>query len=413
MIEIMSPAGSQECLSAAIKAGANSVYFGVDQLNMRSKAAKNFKLRDLKNIVKLCAKNNVKTYLTLNTILYDNDQETMKKICNEAKKAKITAIIASDVSAIKYAQSIGQTVHISTQTNVSNLEAVKFYSKYADVIVLARELTLNQIKNIITQIKKQNITGPSGKLIRIEVFAHGALCVSISGKCYMSLGVYNSSANRGKCLQNCRRKYRVIDDETGQELVLDNKYIMSPKDLCTIKFLDKILNAGVQVLKIEGRGRSPEYVYTVTKIYREAADAYLKKRFTKEKTKKWTKELEKVFNRGFWHGGYYLGKKLGEWSGKYGSQATTKKQYLGLTTNYFVKTKIGEFILQNDKLEIGDEILIIGPTTGVIQTKVTTIYKDEKPIKIAKKSDNITIPIPEKIRKRDKLYLVIKQTIYK
>lgn len=410
-IEIMSPVGSYEALMAAIKAGAGSVYFGVEQLNMRARTV-NFKLKDLKKIADICRKHKIKSYLTLNTIVYDNDLTLMKKICNSAKKSKITAVIASDIAAIKYANKIGLEVHLSTQTNVTNIEAVKFYSKYADVIVLARELTLEQIKKISSEIKKQKIKGPSGELIKIELFIHGALCVSVSGKCYMSLAQYNQSANRGMCLQACRRSYRVIDEETGDELKVDNKYIMSPKDLCTIGVLDKIIRAGVSVLKIEGRGRSADYVYTVTKVYKEAVESIKNKTYSKTKITAWTKELETVFNRGFWHGGYYLGKKLGEWSGAYGSKAAKEKIYVGYAENYFNKSKVAQFVLESGKIKVGDEILITGSTTGVVKTIVKSLFVDEKPAKSAKKGDDVTIQINEKVRKNDKLFLITNRKQY-
>ena len=406
-IEIMAPAGSYESLTAAINAGANSVYFGIEQLNMRARAANNFTIQDLKKIVKICQEKNVKTYLTLNTIMYDHDMNLMKKICDAAKESGLTAVICSDVAAMSYAHSINLEVHISTQANVSNVETVKFYSQFADVVVLARELTIQQIKRVTDQIKKENIKGPKGELIEIEIFVHGALCVAVSGKCYMSLGIYNSSANRGACLQNCRRSYKVIDEETGDELILDNKYIMSPKDLCTIGFIDKILESGVKVLKIEGRGRAPDYVNTVVKSYREAVESYLEGTYTKEKIDSWIKNLEKVFNRGFWHGGYYLGKQLGEWSGVYGSKATKEKVFLGRAKNYFSKPKIAEFHLETNKIEIDDEILITGPTTGIIETVVKSIFVEEKKTKSAIKGQTITIPIEEKVRPNDKLFKII------
>lgn len=405
-IEIMSPAGSFASLNAAIKAGANSVYFGIEQLNMRARSANNFKTTDLPKIVRICKKNNVKTYLTVNTILYDSDLAIMKKICNAAKKNNITAIIASDVAALQYANSIGLEVHISTQQNVSNIEAVRFFAKFAEVIVLARELSLNQIEKIIQQIKTEKITGPSGKLVRIELFAHGALCVSISGKCYMSLTTQNASANRGICRQNCRRTYRVIDEENGNELVLDNKYIMSPKDLCTIGFLDKLVKAGVSVFKLEGRGRSPDYVYTVTKCYCEAVEAVENSTYTKEKITDWTKRLEKVYNRGLWHGGYYLGKKLGEWSGAYGSHTTTQNDYIGHVTNFFRKVGVGEFVLEAGGLKLGEEVLITGETTGAVKCIIEEILIDEKPVKVAKKGDIITFKVPDRIRYNDKLFVI-------
>lgn len=405
-IEIMAPAGSFTSLRSAIKAGANSVYFGIGELNMRAKAANNFQISDLPEIVSICKEKRVKTYLTVNTVLYNEDLDKMRKICDAAKTAGITAVISCDLAVMQYAYSIGLEIHISTQQNVSNIEAVKFFAKFADVVVLARELTLEQIKDITSQIKKEKITGPSGELVQIEIFVHGALCVSISGKCYMSLAAQNKSANRGACTQICRRTYRVIDEESGNELSIDNKYIMSPKDLCTIKFLDKILDAGVKVLKIEGRGRSPDYVYTVVKCYREAADAVENGNYTKEKIKDWVKELESVYNRGFWHGGYYLGHKLGEWSGEYGSKSTKQNEYIGKALHYFSKTNIGEFVLESGDLSIGDDVLITGNTTGISKFKVESIFVDEKPVDKAKKSNIITVKVPERIRKNDKLFTV-------
>ncbi len=404
-VEIMSPAGSFASLHTAIKAGANSVYFGIEQLNMRARAANNFKTSDLPEIVKICNEKNVKTYLTVNTILYDHDLVMMKKICDAAKENKITAVIASDIAALQYAHSIGLEIHISTQQNVSNIEAVRFFANFADVIVLARELTLNQIKKIIQEIKKDNITGPSGELVKIELFAHGALCVAISGKCYMSLATENASANRGACTQNCRRSYRVTDEESGEELVVDNNYIMSPKDLCTIGFLDKIIGAGVSVLKLEGRGRSADYVHTVTKCYREAADALENGTYTKEKIEAWTAELASVYNRGFWHGGYYLGKQLGEWSGEYGSQATKQNEYIGHVTNYFRKTSIVELIIETGEIKIGDDLFVTGDNSGVIKFKLENFFLNDVPGTVAKKGDTITIPVSERLRINDKLFL--------
>jgi putative protease len=405
-IEIMAPVGSFETLHAAIKAGADSVYFGIGKLNMRARAAINFSLKDLKKIVKICNDNNVKSYLALNIVFYDDEIKEMKKICDKAKEAGVTAVIASDISAIEYARSIGLEVHISTQANVSNLEAVKFYSKYADVIVLARELSLEQIKYICDEIKKQKIKGPSGNLVRIEIFVHGALCVSISGKCYMSLALYNASANRGNCFQACRRAYRVIDEETGDELKIENKYVMSPSDLCTIRFLDKIIDSGVSVLKIEGRGRKADYVYKVVKVYKEAVEAIRKGDYTKENIEKWENELKKVYNRGFWHGGYYLGKKLGEWSGVYGSKATTEKVYVGRAINYFSKKKIAHFLIEADKLRVGDLVCVIGNKTGYAEGRIEDMMVDDKKARVAKKGDNVTFYFPEKVRPNDKLFVI-------
>ncbi|HJO01502.1 MAG: peptidase U32 family protein [Candidatus Woesearchaeota archaeon] len=404
-VEIMAPAGSFEALQAATKAGADSVYFGVGKLNMRARSA-NFKFKDLEKVAAICKKNNVKSYLALNTILYDSDMSIMKRVCNRAKKSGVNAVIVSDIAAMMYAKYIGLEAHSSTQLNISNIEAVKFFSEFTDVIIPARELTLKQIESIVKQIKKEKIKGPSGKPVKIELFCHGALCVSIAGKCYMSLATYNASANRGACLQNCRRSYKVIEEGTGNELVIDNKYVMSPKDLCTIGFLDKIVKAGVSVLKIEGRARSPEYVYEVTKAYKEAIESINRNNYTKDKIKGWTKKLKGVYNRGFWDNGYYLGKKLGQWSGTSGSKATTKKQYIGKVFNYFNKPQVAEIILEAGKLKQSDSLLITGPTTGVVQTKAETILKDDKKVREAKKKDHVTVKVSEKARKNDKVYVI-------
>lgn len=405
-IEIMSPAGTFAALQTAIKAGANSVYFGVEQLNMRARSTNNFKVTDLAEIIAICQAAGVKSYLTVNTILYDHDLTLMKKICDTAKANGVTAIIACDIAAMQYANSIGLDIHISTQQNVSNFEAVKFFAKFADVIVLARELTLKQIKTIVESIKKENILGPKGELVQIEIFAHGALCVAISGKCYMSLATQNASANRGACTQNCRRSYRVIDEETNEELVLDNKYIMSPKDLCTIQFVDQLLEAGVSVLKLEGRGRSVDYVHTVTKCYREAADAVEAGTYTKEKADAWVKELETVYNRGFWQGGYYLGKELGEWSGEYGSHTTKQNVNIGRVTHFFGNKSIGEFILESGEVRVGEELLITGDTTGMIKMTLESLFVNDAPADVAKKGDTITFPVPEHVRPNDKLFVI-------
>ncbi len=406
-IEVMSPAGSFETMTAAIQAGANAVYFGIEQLNMRARAANNFSLAEIPIIVEKCRAAGVKTYLTLNTILYNHDIILMKKICDTAKEHGIDAVIVSDIAAISYANSIGLEVHISTQQNVSNIEAVRFYAKFADVIVLARELTLTQIEQITKTITEENICGPKGQLVEIELFAHGALCVAVSGKCYMSLATDNASANRGACLQNCRRSYRVIDEESGEELVIDNKYIMSPKDLCTIGFVDKILEAGVRVLKLEGRGRSVEYVYTVTKAYREAVDSYEAGTYTPEKIAIWTTQLESVFNRGLWHGGYYLGKKLGEWSGAPGSQATKEKIYIGSAEKYFAEPKVGQFKVEAGILTTGNSIIIAGPTTGIIEATITEMRINNLIVEEAKQGDIVTIPISSVVRPSDKLFILV------
>ncbi|PJC01315.1 MAG: collagenase-like protease [Candidatus Komeilibacteria bacterium CG_4_9_14_0_8_um_filter_36_9] len=406
-IKIMAPVGSDESLMAAIQAGADAIYFGIGQLNMRSLSTVNFTTKDLARITKLCQKKNIKTYLTLNTVVYDQEIKEMQKVVDATKKNNITAIIASDMATINYALSKDVKVHMSTQVNISNIEAIKYYSQFADVMVLARELTLEQVAEIVKQIKKQKIKGPSGELIKIEIFVHGALCMAISGKCYLSLHHYNSSANRGKCLQLCRRAYEVTDLETGNKLKVDNQYIMSPQDLCTIHFINKILAAGVSVLKIEGRARPAEYVKTVTECYRQAVDSYFDKTYDTKKIKEWQKRLKSVFNRDFW-GGYYLGQKLGEWSSVYGSRATRKKIYLGKGVKYFTNLKVGEFKIENDSLLVGDDILITGPTTGVIETKVSEIQFDGKDTKLAKPGQAISIPLNQKIRRSDKLYKYIK-----
>lgn len=405
-IEIMAPVGSYESLMAAIQGRANSVYFGIEQLNMRAKSSNNFTTEDLKKIVNICDENCLKSYLTVNTIIYDHDLSLMRKIIDAAKVSGITAIIASDQSVLNYAFSHGVEVHISTQMNISNIETVKFYANFADVVVLARELTLKQVARISETIEKEKIKGPKGELIRIEMFAHGALCMAVSGKCYLSLHEMNSSANRGACLQTCRKSYIVTEKETGNELEIDNEYIMSPKDLCTIDFLDKMLEAGVKVLKIEGRARPAEYVKTVSTCYNEAILSIIEKTYNKEKIDDWKARLSTVFNRGFWDG-YYLGRKLGEWSKEYGSQATKRKIYIGKGTNYFTKLKVAEFKAEAGDLKIGDEILITGPTTGVIQTKVDEIRVELKNVDKAEKGESFSIPIDQIVRRSDKLYKVV------
>lgn len=404
-IEIMAPAGSFESLMAAIQGRADSIYFGIEQLNMRAKAANNFTFDDLETIAKICNENNVRSYLTLNTIIYDHDLSLMKRIVDKSKAAGITAVIASDQAVINYASSVGFEVHISTQTNVTNLETIKFFAHFADVMVLARELSLIQVKNITDGIKKDNVRGPSGNLVEIEIFAHGALCMAVSGKCYLSLHTNNSSANRGACVQNCRRTYEVKDEE-GNELLIDNEYIMSPKDLCTIGFIDDIINAGVKVLKIEGRGRAPEYVKTVTECYREAADAFLDGTYNKEKIEEWNKKLATVYNRGFWDG-YYLGQELGEWSEGHGSQATTRKKFLGQGVKYFPKINVAEFKMETHSLSVGDKVLITGPTTGVIEMEIKELRVDDKSVEKVEKGINFSTPIDQIIRPSDKLYKVI------
>ncbi len=405
-IEVMAPVGSWEALSAAIKAGCNSIYFGVEQLNMRARSSINFTVEDLAKVAQICKENKIKSYITLNTTLYDHDITLMKSIIESAKNNGIDAVIVSDHAAMSYAKKINYPVHISTQSNVSNIETVEFYADYADVIVMARELSLQQVAYIANEIERRNIVGPSGNLIEVEVFAHGALCMAVSGKCYLSLHSHNSSANRGACIQNCRREYTVIDKEEGIEFDIDNEYIMSAKDLATIDFLDKVLNAGVKVLKIEGRGRAADYVYTTVKCYREAVDSILEGTYTKEKIEDWKTRLATVYNRGFWDG-YYLGRKMGEWSNAYGSKATTKKIYLAKGIKYFSKINVAEFLLEAHSLKKGDNILITGPTTGVIETSVDEIRVDDKVVDEVKQGENFSIKIDELIRPSDKLYKVV------
>lgn len=405
-IELMAPAGSYESLMAAVKAGCNSVYFGVEQLNMRARSNNNFTLEDLKNIANIGKENNVKTYLTLNTILYDHDINLMKSIVDTAKESGVTAIIASDHAVMNYAKKIGMEIHISTQANVSNIDTVEFYANFADVIVLARELSLKQVADIIREIKRRNITGPSGKLIELEIFAHGALCMAVSGKCYLSLHSHFASANRGACIQNCRRSYVVTDKEEGIEFEVDNEFIMSAKDLCTIDFIDKILDAGVSVLKIEGRGRSVDYVYTVTKCYNEAIVSYLHGTFDQHKVQAWKAQLATVFNRGFWDG-YYLGRKMGEWCDENGSKSSKRKIYLAKGLKFFDKVGVGEFKCESHSLNVGDEVIITGPTTGYIQLVVDELRVDGEPAQKAVKGDVFSIATPEKIRPSDKLYKLV------
>ena len=405
-IEIMAPVGSYASLMAAIQGGANSVYFGIENLNMRSKSSQNFTIDDLVEISRICKENNIRTYITLNTVIYDHELEKMRSIVDAAKSNGITAIIASDMSVINYAASADMEIHMSTQTNITNIEAVKYYSQFADVMVTARELQLEQVKSITTSIKEQNITGPSGDQVQIEVFAHGALCMAVSGKCYLSLDNLNSSANRGACLQQCRRKYVVTDKDTGIELEVDNEYIMSPKDLNTVSFLDKILDAGVRVLKLEGRGRSPEYVKAVASVYREAVNAWFDGGYNQEQIDKWNERLAKVYNRGFWDG-YYLGRKTGEWTEEYGNQATERKMYIGKVTNYFSKIKVAEIKIETNSLAIEDQIKIIGSTTGVYEDVISEIRLDMNTVKEAVKGDICSIPVKELVRRGDKLYKIV------
>lgn len=402
----MAPAGSKDAMMAAIKAGANSVYFGVEQLNMRARQTNNFLVDDLPEVARICNEHGVKTYVTLNTIIYDHDISLMRRIIDKAQEAGISAVIASDLSVMNYCRKKGMELHVSTQSNITNIETVEFFADYADVMVMARELTLKQVADIVKNIERNQITGPSGNLVQVEVFAHGALCMAVSGKCYMSLHSHNASANRGACIQNCRREYTVTDEE-GVELQIDNEYIMSAKDLCTIDFLDKILETGVRVLKIEGRGRAADYVYTTTKCYREAVDSIENGTCSKDKIMAWKEELGKVYNRGFWDG-YYLGQKMGEWSQVYGSVATEKKVYLGKGQKYFGKAGVGEFILESHDLKLGDKLLIMGPTTGYVETEAKEIRLDNGvSVKKAGKGDTISLKIGEKIRPSDRLYKVI------
>jgi putative protease len=405
-IELMAPAGNWEAMRAAVKAGADSIYFGVEQLNMRARPAANFTIEDLKEIGEFCGDNNVRTYLTLNTIIYDHDLSVMKKLIDAVKDNNITAVIASDQAVINYAATQGVEVHISTQLNVTNIETIKFYSHFADVMVLSRELSLRQVNKITDEIEREQIKGPSGNLVEIEIFGHGALCMAVSGKCYLSLHSNNSSANRGACIQNCRRTYTVIDKETGYELEIDNEYIMSPKDLCTINFLDQVVESGIKVLKIEGRGRAPEYVLTTVRCYREAIDAIADGSYGPEKVKGWMDELDKVYNRGFWSG-YYLGQKMGEWHDQNGSKATQKKVYIAKGAHYYPKTKIAEFLVEAQKVEQGDKVLITGPTTGIVEAQLDNFFVNGKPAEVAVKGDSLTFALAERIRTTDKLYKII------
>ncbi|MCL2435299.1 MAG: U32 family peptidase [Lentimicrobiaceae bacterium] len=402
-IEIMSPAGSYEALMAAIQSGAGSVYFGVGNMNMRARSSANFTLEDLEKIAQICKENNVLTYLTVNTVIYNHEIAEMQLLLDIAKKCGISAIIASDMAVMNYCKQIGLEIHISTQCNITNIEAVKFYAQFADVIVLARETELKDVAQIITQIHAENICGPKGELIQIEMFIHGALCMAVSGKCYISLDNFNYSANRGACLQPCRRAYHVKDVDSEIELAIENQYIMSPKDLCTIGFLDKILAAGVTVLKIEGRGRSPEYVKMVTQCYHEAIESVQNQTYTKEKAEKWTAQLRSVYNRDFWDG-YYLGQKTGEWTQDYGSQATRTKQYVGKITNYFSNLQVAEILIETNEISVNDEIMVFGPTTGVIDVKVEEVRVDLKCVDQAVKGMYCSVPVRELVRRNDKVY---------
>lgn len=404
--EIMAPVGSWECLSAAFKAGADSIYFGVEALNMRAHSAAHFTCEDLHNIASQCHEHGVKSYLTVNTIMYQEDLPLMRSICDAAKQAGISAIIASDVAVLQYCRDINLEVHLSTQLNISNIEALKFYAQYADVVVLARELNMGQVADISMQIEQQNILGPSGEKVRIEMFCHGALCMAVSGKCYLSLNNLGYSANRGACLQVCRRSYTVKDRETDMELDVDNKYIMSPKDLKTIRFLDKMVEAGVKVFKIEGRARGPEYVYTVTQCYKEALRSVLEGTFTKEKKDAWDERLKTVFNRGFWDG-YYLGQTLGEWNKEYGSSATEKKVYVGRGIKYFSRLGVAEFEIQASTIKKGDKLMVTGPTTGIVYFSADEIRYDLQPVEVAEQGQRVSMKVAEKIRPSDKLFKIV------
>ena len=406
--EIMAPVGSRESLTAAIQAGADAIYFGIGQLNMRAHSANPFTIDDLHEIAQTCADHGIKSYLTVNTIIYGEDIEQMHTIVDAAKQAGISAVIASDVAVMTYCNRIGQEVHLSTQLNISNIEALKFYAQFADVVVLARELNLDQVAAIHRGIEEQDIRGPKGERIRIEMFCHGALCMAISGKCYMSLHHANRSANRGECVQVCRRSYTATDNETGEQLAIDNKYIMSPKDLKTIRFMDKLMASGVRVLKIEGRARGPEYVYTVVKCYKEAVASVIEGCFTEEKKEEWDRRLATVFNRGFWDG-YYLGQRLGEGNRNYGSNATERKVYVGKGVKYFSKLGVAEFTVEAAELNRGDKLLITGPTTGVMYVDADEIRLELEPVEVAPKGTHVSFAVPGKIRPSDKLFKIVKQ----
>ena len=405
--EIMAPIGSRESLAAAIHAGANSVYFGIGKLNMRSHSANHFTIDDLKEIAETCNAQNIKTYLTVNTVIYGEDITTMHEIIDAAKDANITAVIASDVAVMMYCRQVGVEVHLSTQLNISNIDALKFYAQFADVAVLARELNMDQVKEIHEQIIKQNICGPKGQPIRIEMFCHGAFCMAISGKCYMSLHDANRSANRGECVQICRRSYTVTDNETGNQLEIDNKYIMSPKDLKSVRFIDKMMDAGVRVFKIEGRARGPEYVHTVVSCYKEAMQSVLDGTFTEEKKDKWDERLSTVFNRGFWDG-YYQGQKMGEWTKEYGNKATEKKVLIGKVMKYFSRLGVAEIAVEANTFAKGDKLLITGNTTGAMFLNAEEIRYDLKPVDVAEQGWRVSIPVPDKVRPNDKLFKLIK-----
>ena len=405
--EIMAPVGSRESLAAAIQAGANSVYFGIGKLNMRSHSANHFTIDDLNEIAETCKAHGIQTYLTVNTVIYGEDITTMHEIIDAAKAANITAVIASDVAVMMYCRQVGVEVHLSTQLNISNIDALKFYAQFADVAVLARELNMDQVKEIHEQILKQNICGPKGEPIRIEMFCHGAFCMAISGKCYMSLHDANRSANRGECVQICRRSYTVTDNETGNQLEIDNKYIMSPKDLKSVRFIDKMMDAGVRVFKIEGRARGPEYVHTVVSCYKEAIESVLDGTFTEEKKDKWDERLSTVFNRGFWDG-YYQGQKMGEWTKEYGNKATEKKVIIGKVMKYFSRLGVAEIAVEANTFAKGEKLLITGNTTGAMFLNADEIRYDLNPVEVAEQGWRVSIPVPDKVRPNDKLFKLVK-----
>jgi putative protease len=402
----MAPVGSRESLAAALQAGADSIYFGIESLNMRARSASTFTIDDLRDIAQICDEHGVKSYLTINTIIYDEDVSLMRRIVDAAKQAGISAVIAADVSVMAYCNEVGQEVHLSTQLNISNAEALKFYARFADVVVLARELNLKQVRGIYDTIQRDDIRGPKGAPVRIEMFCHGALCMVVSGKCYLSLHEHNASANRGACMQVCRRAYEVRDKESDIELEIDNKYIMSPKDLKTIRFMDEMIEAGVRVFKIEGRARGPEYVRTVVECYKEAIRAYLDGTLTEEKKDAWDERLKTVFNRGFWNG-YYLGQRLGEWSRNYGSEATERKQYVGKGIKYFSNIGVAEFLIEAAEIKVGDKLLITGPTTGAMFLTLDEARVDLKPVDTVKKGVHVSFKVPDRIRPSDKLYKMV------
>ena len=404
--EIMAPVGSHESLAAAIQAGADSVYFGIERLNMRAHSASTFTTDDLRDIAAQCRQHGIKSYLTVNTIIYGEDIPLMHEIIDAAHEAGISAVIASDVAVMTYCREVGQEVHLSTQLNISNIEAVRFYAQFADVVVLARELRMEQVSDIYRQVCEQHVCGPSGEPVRIEMFCHGALCMAISGKCYMSLDAANRSANRGECIQVCRRSYTVTDNETGYQLEIDNKYIMSPKDLKTVRFIDKMMQAGVRVFKIEGRARGPEYVYTVVKCYKEAIQAVLDGTFTEERKDEWDRRLATVFNRGFWDG-YYQGQLMGEWNKNYGSNATERKVYIGKGTKYYSRLGVAEFTVEATTFEVGDRLLITGPTTGVMYVTPQEIHDDNGPVEVARQGTRVSIAVTGKVRPSDKLFKLV------